>query len=79
MTLSRELGWGSEPGTCLEETIQVLRAAGTETMGVGFRNSKEDVAMGMKAGMRHQRADAQPDFSRALCPIKVVALRSGVI
>ena len=79
MTLSRELGWGSEPGTCLEETIQVLRAAGTETMGVGFRNSKEDVAMGMKAGMRHQRADAQPDFPRALCPIKGVALRTGVI
>lgn len=54
---------GEWRGTRLEETIQVLRAAGTETTGVGFRNSKEDVAVGKKAGMRHQRTDAQPDFS----------------
>lgn len=67
MTLSRELGWGSEPGTRLEEAIQVLRQLGQDT-GVGFRNSKEDVAVGKKAGMRHQRTDAQPDFSRALFP-----------
>ena len=47
--------------------------------GVGFRNSKVDVALGKEAGMCHQRADAQPDFSRALCPLKGVALRTGAI
>lgn len=57
----------------------MLKAAGTETTGVGFRNSKVDVAVGKEAGMRHQRADAQPDFSRALCPVKGVALRTGAI
>lgn len=57
----------------------MLKAAGTETTGVGFRNTKVDVAVGKEAGMRHQRADAQPDFSRALCPVKGVALRPGAI
>ena len=29
--------------------------------------------------MLYQRAAAQPDFSRALCPMKGVALRTGVV